>query len=202
MIQKFFAQMTCNFCHEHFDPDGIALIREESGVHMVNVHCNACDKQNGIAMVGVQPADEDDDDNDDHFPTKPRPKSLVGKFASGLSRNQPKANKSGLTRVRIQISRVDEDDEDDIEDDTAFSDEAFARRFPDPELTPAELERLSDYPPIGYDDVLEAHQFFSTLDKNWQQFIPKSVPLVASSNDVEVVPVLSEEASTLNGYDI
>jgi hypothetical protein len=197
LIQKFFSQMTCNFCHEHFDPEGIALIREESGIHMVNVHCNACDRQNGIAMVGVQSQDGDDDDTTDvHFPDQ-RQKSAVGKRSSTLSGSRFGQHKSGSTRIRIQISRVDEDDEDEIEDDNAFSDEAFARRFPDPELTPAELDRLSAYPPIGYDEVLEAHQFFSTLDKNWQQLLPQPMASSANTN----VPATSE-TSPISGYDI
>ena len=33
--------------------------------------------------------------------------------------------------------------------------------------------RLLDKPPISYDDVLAAHQFFSGLGANWSNFLPK-----------------------------
>jgi hypothetical protein len=47
------------------------------------------------------------------------------------------------------------------------------REYVDPELTESELERLADYKPIGYDDVLEAHQFFTNLDSDWRKYLPK-----------------------------
>jgi hypothetical protein len=45
-------------------------------------------------------------------------------------------------------------------------------RFVDPELTPEELERLEQFEPIAFDDVLQAHEFFNQLDGNWMKFIP------------------------------
>lgn len=49
------------------------------------------------------------------------------------------------------------------------------QRFTDPELTVDELERLSQYEAIGYDDVLDAHQFFNNLDSDWQKFLPEEM---------------------------
>ena len=36
-----------------------------------------------------------------------------------------------------------------------------------------DIERLSGKAPIGYDDVLSAHEFFSELGSNWSQHLPK-----------------------------
>ncbi len=48
-------------------------------------------------------------------------------------------------------------------------------QYEDPELTPDELERLSIFEPIGYDDVLDAHEFFNNLDENWQKYVPEEM---------------------------
>jgi hypothetical protein len=105
LIQSFFSQMRCNFCSHSFEPDDIQLLRQEDGIYIVNVFCNHCGTQNGVAMVGVE-------------------------VPSG------------------------------------------APYFEDPELTPAELERLAEFEPITADDVLDAHQFFNNLDSDWMKFIP------------------------------
>lgn len=36
-----------------------------------------------------------------------------------------------------------------------------------------DADRLTDKPPISYDDVLAAHQFFAEVGDNWSQFLPK-----------------------------
>jgi hypothetical protein len=54
LIQSFFSQMRCNFCSHSFEPDDIQLIRQEDGIFIVNVFCNHCGTQNGVAMVGVE----------------------------------------------------------------------------------------------------------------------------------------------------
>jgi hypothetical protein len=46
------------------------------------------------------------------------------------------------------------------------------RHYPDPELTPEELERLSVFAPVTENDVLNAHNFFSQLDENWMRHLP------------------------------
>jgi hypothetical protein len=38
--------------------------------------------------------------------------------------------------------------------------------------TRKDAHRLQHLPPISYDDVLSAHQFFASLDNNWQQHLP------------------------------
>lgn len=111
IIQNFFTRMSCNFCSQPFEADGIELVREEEGVYVVSVFCHHCNRQIGIAMVGVETQGEEEE----------------GRF------------------------------------------------YPDPELTEEEVERLSQFEPINYDDVLAAHDFFQNLDANWTRFIPQDV---------------------------
>lgn len=54
LIQSFFTRMRCNFCSHSFTPDDIQLLRQEEGIYIVNVYCNHCNTQNGVAMVGVE----------------------------------------------------------------------------------------------------------------------------------------------------
>lgn len=108
LIQNFFTRMRCNFCSHPFEPEDIQLIRQDEGIFIVNVFCNHCNTQNGVAMVGVEVPGQD------------------------------------LT-------------------------------FQDPELTQEELERLGKFQPIGADDVLDAHYFFSSLGDDWMKFIPEEM---------------------------
>ncbi|HEY9686745.1 MAG TPA: hypothetical protein V6C52_07205 [Coleofasciculaceae cyanobacterium] len=54
LIQSFFTRMRCNFCSHSFSPEDIQLIRQDEGIYIVNVFCNHCHTQNGVAMVGVE----------------------------------------------------------------------------------------------------------------------------------------------------
>ena len=54
LIQNFFTRMRCNFCSHSFSPEDIQLIRQDEGIYIVNVYCNHCRTQNGVAMVGVE----------------------------------------------------------------------------------------------------------------------------------------------------
>lgn len=42
------------------------------------------------------------------------------------------------------------------------------------EWTKKDIERLSSKSAITYDDVLQAHEFFSTLGSDWQKHLPKT----------------------------
>lgn len=44
--------------------------------------------------------------------------------------------------------------------------------YEDPELTEEEMERLATYQPIGFDDVLDAHTFFTNLGADWHKHLP------------------------------
>lgn len=54
LIQNFFTRMRCNFCSQPFTPEDIQLLRQDDGIFIVNVYCNHCNTQNGVAMVGVE----------------------------------------------------------------------------------------------------------------------------------------------------
>lgn len=43
-----------------------------------------------------------------------------------------------------------------------------------PEWTKRDVDRLSAVPAISYDDVLEAHQFFTNLGADWAKHLPKA----------------------------
>jgi hypothetical protein len=58
LIQNFFSRMHCNYCSHSFAPDDIELIRQEESMFIVNVHCGHCNKQNGIAMVGLESGED------------------------------------------------------------------------------------------------------------------------------------------------
>ncbi len=64
-----------------------------------------------------------------------------------------------------------------------------SHNYVDPELTPQELERLGNFEPIDYDDVLNAHDFFSNLDSDWQKFVPEEM------RQLEILPEMESEAS-------
>ncbi len=49
---------------------------------------------------------------------------------------------------------------------------ASRRKYADPELTEAEIQRLEEFPPISDDDVLDAHTFFQSLDASWSRLLP------------------------------
>lgn len=112
LIQHFFTRLRCHACHEHFEPNGIELVRQEHGLYLVNVHCCHCGHNAGVAMVGVE--------QEHAAPT-------------------------------------------------------LDPRYQDPELTPVELERLQHFDPITDEDVLDAHQFFKSLDEGWLKHVPEEM---------------------------
>lgn len=149
LIQQYFTQLACQYCHEHFDPDGIELIREQEGFYVVSVSCNDCGKHNGVAMVRVEAADDSDHDEFDHAA------GYAGAHGFGASEGKMGKSKSFANAIAKGMKRK--------------------KAFPDPELTPKEKKRLSHYEPIGYDDVLDAHAFFSNLDGGWMSLIPSEM---------------------------
>ncbi len=54
LIQHFFTTMQCAFCTRPFQPEGIELLREDEGCYLVSVSCHHCQRQIGVAMVGVE----------------------------------------------------------------------------------------------------------------------------------------------------
>jgi len=106
-VQEYFQQKFCRFCANPFASEGIQLLREEPGVLVVRVSCNACGHPLGVAIVGTQPRPHQ---------TKPQ--------------------------------------------------------CP-PDWTKRDIERLLAQRKITYDDVLEAHEFFTGLGADWAKHLPK-----------------------------
>jgi hypothetical protein len=44
-----------------------------------------------------------------------------------------------------------------------------------PEWTKRDARRLCDKPPISYDDVLNAHEFFEKLEGDWMKHLPDEI---------------------------
>jgi hypothetical protein len=61
IIQNFFTRMNCNLCERPLQADGIELLKEDKGMFVVGVNCQHCNKQIGIAMVGVEAQQQFDD---------------------------------------------------------------------------------------------------------------------------------------------
>ncbi len=57
-IQEYFQQKVCRHCSRHFEQGGIELLRQEPGVLVVRVTCQACGQPLGVAIVGTTPKAE------------------------------------------------------------------------------------------------------------------------------------------------
>jgi hypothetical protein len=119
LVREYFQQRTCRHCCRKYTPEGVELIREEPGIMVVKVACNACGEPLGIALVGV-------------------------------SRSEA-APERQVSRLRGQH---------------------LLGEFP-PDWSKGDVKRLSSLSPISYDDVLDAHKFFSELDAGWKRFLPE-----------------------------
>jgi hypothetical protein len=174
LIQRFFTQMQCPHCGAHLNEGGIRLLREDGEMYLVHVECHACHTEIGNAMVGMETpmntmlrnamnsdseivfdiTDDDDDDND-------------SRVDEALFDGDP----DEVARLMDRLKRADQP--------PRFAGAAglgsLRRRYQDPEITAQERERLSTFKPIDLDDVLEAHNFFEGLGRNWQQFIPEEM---------------------------
>ncbi|MEB3245279.1 MAG: hypothetical protein VKJ06_04755 [Vampirovibrionales bacterium] len=158
LIQGFFARMTCNECSQRFEPSGIELIREEDGMFVVSVYCHKCQKQVGVAMVGVES------------------RSIKGDMKPDF-RHLQDLNDEELEDLAEQLAEEHASDAAGF----AFATDAltgyknaskFARyAAQDPELTPTERRRLASFKPVSPDDVLDAHHFFQSLDAGWSKLL-------------------------------
>jgi len=54
-IQEYFQQKSCRNCESHFAAEGIQLLRQEPGVLVVRITCQACGHPLGVAIVGTNP---------------------------------------------------------------------------------------------------------------------------------------------------
>lgn len=148
LIRQFFTRMSCRFCEASFNQEGIHLIGRGSNYFVVALHCHECGKHNGDAAVGLEQI----------TPQEAMEAQLLG---------------MGGAAAAIGASQVMEVALEDLLEVLEHSRHRHGRHTNDPELTPADIERLADLPAINDDDVLEAHEFFSSLDGQWLDKIPK-----------------------------
>lgn len=92
--------MKCTRCENYFEDEDIEILREEGNYTVVRIHCEHCQKNIGIAILGIDKE----------------------QMRNTLELNQP-----------------------DIK---------------------------QELPPIDYDDVLKARDFFQGLGDDWLKFIP------------------------------
>jgi hypothetical protein len=116
IVQDHFKKLRCAHCQEGFQPDGVALVREDQEYWVVHVHCVACKQPAGTAIVGV-----DYDERRSPMPPPPEP-SKVNQLPPS-----PKA-KARTTRDPIFNSKAESDKfsgmskitMDDVSDARAF----------------------------------------------------------------------------------
>lgn len=109
LVQDFFCKMHCSNCKSHFKPDGIKLLKEESGYYIIRLTCIECNQPVGIAIVGI-------------------------KEPPLIDANDPPL----LTDHLMKKGNQEEEP-----------------------------------PPISYNDVINAHKFFSNLSSDWSKHIKK-----------------------------
>ena len=57
MEHKFnvmFKNMCCSVCKADFDENSIKILRQEEAMYVVNLHCNHCGKDFGVAFLGAK----------------------------------------------------------------------------------------------------------------------------------------------------
>ena len=53
ILKLFFGRMKCTNCENNFKEEDITIMREEYGYIVVKLHCSHCDKNIGVAIMGV-----------------------------------------------------------------------------------------------------------------------------------------------------
>lgn len=100
-IKLFFLHMKCTNCENTFKDEDIEILRQEEGYTVVRICCEHCQKNIGVAILGID--------------KEQMQKSL--NMCESVNSNEP--------------------------------------------------------PPIGYDDVIEAREFFNSLGNDWVKHIPE-----------------------------
>lgn len=175
LIQRFFTQMQCPHCGSHLDEGGVRLLREDGEMYLVHVECHSCHSEIGNAMVGMET----------HMNSMLR-NAMGGdsELVMDITSNDEEENE--LIEVDESLFEGDPDEVARLMDRLKRADQpprfagaaglgSLRRRYQDPEVDAAERERLSRFKPIELDDVLEAHNFFGKLGRNWQEFIPEEM---------------------------
>ena len=53
ILKLFFGRMKCTNCEHVFKEEDVTIMREEYGYIVVKLHCSRCDKNIGMAIMGV-----------------------------------------------------------------------------------------------------------------------------------------------------
>ncbi|MDD3420212.1 MAG: hypothetical protein PHE78_06380 [Candidatus Gastranaerophilales bacterium] len=53
VIKLFFSKMKCTRCENTFDEEDIEVLRQEDCYTVVRVHCQHCEKNIGLAILGI-----------------------------------------------------------------------------------------------------------------------------------------------------
>lgn len=53
-VKLIFSKMVCSCCDNQFTPESIEIIRIEENCAIVKIQCSTCNKNYGIAMVGIE----------------------------------------------------------------------------------------------------------------------------------------------------
>ncbi len=56
-VKLIFSKMVCSCCDKQFTPDCIEIIRIEDNCAIVKIVCTHCNKNYGIAIVGIEKID-------------------------------------------------------------------------------------------------------------------------------------------------
>lgn len=53
LIKEFFSNLKCSQCHNYFSKDSVKIMRQESNYTVVKVICPHCNKNIGLALLGL-----------------------------------------------------------------------------------------------------------------------------------------------------
>ena len=56
-VKLIFSKMVCSCCDNQFTPESVEIIRIEDNCAIVKIQCTTCNKNYGIAMVGIEKID-------------------------------------------------------------------------------------------------------------------------------------------------
>ncbi len=108
IIKKFFENLKCTGCDNFFSRDAIELVRKEENNVVVRVKCSYCDRNLGLAILGLDKAE----------------------YKNSLK----------FENEESEIGSIDANIQDN---------------------------------PITFEDVLDAHKFFSGLGADWAKHLPQ-----------------------------
>ncbi len=65
-VKLIFSKMVCSCCDKQFTPDCVEIIRVEDNLAVVKIVCTNCQKNYGIAIVGIETVGEEEELEQDY----------------------------------------------------------------------------------------------------------------------------------------